>query len=48
MAVNLLVAWQLIPLYGPVGAAWSSTIAYAVGGGIMLIRFRSVLRKEKR
>nr|MEE4269762.1 polysaccharide biosynthesis C-terminal domain-containing protein [Candidatus Krumholzibacteria bacterium] len=48
VAVNLLVAWQLIPLYGPVGAAWSSTIAYAVGGGIMLIRFRSVLRKEKR
>jgi O-antigen/teichoic acid export membrane protein len=47
VVVNLLVAWQLIPLYGPVGAAWSSTIAYAVGAGVMLVRFRSVLRKDK-
>ena len=31
VAVNLVVAWYLIPTYGPVGAAWSSTIAYAWG-----------------
>lgn len=46
VAVNLVVGWQLIPLYGPVGAAWSSTIAYAVGGSVMLLRFWRVVRKK--
>lgn len=40
VAVNLMVAFVLIPKYGAVGAAWSSNIAYAAGSSLMLIRFR--------
>jgi O-antigen/teichoic acid export membrane protein len=45
VAVNLIAGWFLIPRYGPVGAAWSSTIAYSVGAGVMLIRFSSIIRR---
>ncbi len=38
--VNLIAAYFLIPRYGAVGAAWSSTIAYSVGSAMMLMRFR--------
>lgn len=38
--VNLIAAYFLIPRYGAVGAAWSSTIAYTVGSAVMLFRFR--------
>lgn len=40
VAVNLVAAYFLIPRHGAVGAAWSSSIAYAVGSAVMLIRFR--------
>jgi len=35
------VAWALylIPRHGIVGAAWASTLAYLVGGGVMVWRF---------
>lgn len=46
VVVNLIVGWQLIPQYGPVGAAWSSTIAYAVGASVMLWRFWRVVRRR--
>ncbi len=42
VAVNLVAAFYLIPKYGAIGAAWSSTIAYTVGSAVMLIRFRQV------
>ncbi len=38
--VNLIAAFFLIPRYGAIGAAWSSTIAYTVGSAVMLMRFR--------
>ncbi len=38
--VALCLAW--IPTHGAVGAAWASSVAYAVGSTIMLVRFRSV------
>ncbi len=38
--VNVVVGVQLIPVHGAVGAAWSSTIAYACGTFVMLARFR--------
>lgn len=40
VVVNIIVGVQLIPAYGAVGAAWSSTIAYACGTFVMLARFR--------
>ncbi len=42
VAVNLVAAFYLIPRHGAVGAAWSSSIAYAVGSSMMLIRFHLV------
>ncbi len=45
VAVNLAAGWMLIPRYGPVGAAWASTIAYTVGAAVMLIRFFRVIRR---
>jgi len=42
VVVNLMAAYFLIPRYGAVGAAWSSTIAYSMGSAMMLIRFRQV------
>ena len=44
VVVNLAAGWILIPRYGPVGAAWASTIAYTVGASVMLIRFARVIR----
>ena len=38
--VNVVVGVQLIPAHGALGAAWSSTIAYAFGTFVMLARFR--------
>ncbi len=38
--VNIVVGVQLIPVHGAMGAAWSSTIAYACGTFVMLARFR--------
>jgi O-antigen/teichoic acid export membrane protein len=46
--VNVLVGVQLIPAHGAVGAAWSSTIAYACGAFVMLARFRQVTRMSLR
>lgn len=40
VVVNLIAAYFLIPRYGAVGAAWSSTVAYSVGSAVMLLRFR--------
>mgnify|MGYP001824496161 CR=1 FL=1 len=40
VVVNVAVGVVLIPRHGPVGAAWSSTIAYAAGSAVMLARFR--------
>jgi len=40
LAVNLAAGLCLIPSHGAVGAAWASTIAYAVGAAVMLVRFR--------
>ncbi len=42
VVVNLIAAFYLIPRHGAVGAAWSSTIAYSIGSGLMLVRFRQV------
>ena len=39
--VNIVVGVQLIPAHGAMGAAWSSTIAYACGAFVMLARFRN-------
>lgn len=46
--VNVLVGIQLIPAHGAVGAAWSSTIAYACGTFVMLARFRQATRMSLR
>jgi len=40
VVVNVIAGVQLIPAHGAVGAAWSSTIAYACGTFVMLARFR--------
>jgi O-antigen/teichoic acid export membrane protein len=39
VAVNVIAGLVLIPGYGVVGAAWASSIAYAVGSVAMLWRF---------
>ncbi|MFT5233297.1 MAG: O-antigen/teichoic acid export membrane protein [Candidatus Krumholzibacteriia bacterium] len=46
--VNVVVGVQLIPEYGALGAAWSSTIAYACGSFVMLARFRRVTKMSLR
>ena len=38
----------LIPRHGPVGAAWASSIAYACGSTVMLVRFRQITRMSLR
>ncbi len=48
VVVNVVIGVQLIPEYGAVGAAWSSTIAYACGSFVMLARFRKVTRMSLR
>ncbi len=40
--INVIAAFYLIPRYGSVGAAWSSSLAYLCGSGLMVIRFRQV------
>jgi len=42
VTVNLAICMVLIPRFGAVGAAVASSIAYAVGSGFMLSRFRAV------
>jgi len=48
VVVNVIVGVQLIPLHGAVGAAWSSTIAYACGTFVMLARFRQATQMSLR
>ena len=48
VVVNVIAGVLLIPRHGPVGAAWSSTIAYACGSLVMLVRFRRVTRMSLR
>ena len=43
VVINVAAGLLLIPAHGAVGAAWASTIAYACGSGVMLLRFRQVL-----
>ncbi len=40
VAVNLGIGLWLIPTHGAIGAAWSSTVAYACGSTLMILRFR--------
>ena len=40
VVVNLIAAFYFIPRHGAVGAAYSSSIAYAAGCTLMLVRFR--------
>lgn len=42
VAVNVVAGLLLIPRHGIVGAAWASTLAYAVGSALMVARFRRV------
>jgi len=46
--VNVVAGVILIPRHGPVGAAWSSSIAYACGSAVMLARFRQITRMSLR
>ncbi len=39
VAVNVVAALWLIPRHGAVGAGWASSVAYAVGAGVMVARF---------
>jgi len=48
VVVNVVIGVQLIPEYGAVGAAWSSTIAYACGSFVMLARFRRATKMSLR
>jgi O-antigen/teichoic acid export membrane protein len=48
VGVNLAAGLLLIPAHGAVGAAWSSTIAYACGSLLMLARFRQTTRLSVR
>jgi O-antigen/teichoic acid export membrane protein len=42
VGINVILCWWWIPSLGILGAAWSSTVAYAVGAAIMVARFRRV------
>lgn len=42
LAVNVLLCLLWIPRLGILGAAWSSTVAYAFGSALMIWRFRRV------
>jgi O-antigen/teichoic acid export membrane protein len=46
VVVNLAAGLWLIPEHGAVGAAWSSTVAYACGSALMLVRFRQAIRRD--
>jgi len=40
VVVNVGLCLVLIPRHGILGAAWASTVAYALGSAVMVIRFR--------
>jgi Na+-driven multidrug efflux pump len=40
VALNVVLCLLWIPSLGVLGAAWSSTVAYATGAAVMLWRFR--------
>jgi O-antigen/teichoic acid export membrane protein len=42
VVINVVAASFLIPRHGAVGAAWSSSIAYLIGSGLMMVRFHQV------
>jgi O-antigen/teichoic acid export membrane protein len=42
VAANVTLCLLWIPRFGILGAAWASTVAYALGSVIMLLRFRQV------
>lgn len=44
LAVNIALCLWWIPRFGIVGAAWASTVAYALGAGIMIVRFQRLTR----
>ena len=48
VVVGLVAGVLLIPGHGPVGAAWASSIAYACGSAVMLIRFRQITKMSLR
>jgi O-antigen/teichoic acid export membrane protein len=48
VVVNVIAGVLLIPAHGPVGAAWASSIAYAGGSAVMLVRFRQITRMSLR
>jgi O-antigen/teichoic acid export membrane protein len=48
VVVNLIAGVLLIPEHGPVGAAWASSIAYACGSIVMVVRFRQITRMSLR
>ena len=48
VVVGVVADVLLIPEHGPVGAAWASSIAYACGSAVMLIRFRQITRMSLR
>jgi len=48
VVVNVIAGVLLIPGHGPVGAAWASSIAYACGSAVMLVRFRQITRMSLR
>jgi len=41
VVVNVALCMVWIPRMGILGAAWASSVAYAVGAALMLLRFRS-------
>jgi len=45
-AVNLVLCFMWIPIHGIVGAAWASTVAYALQSVLMLIFFRKLSGKR--
>jgi O-antigen/teichoic acid export membrane protein len=42
LAVNAVAGLLLIPRHGPLGAACATSLAYAAGSAVMLVRFRRV------
>ncbi|MEN8006913.1 MAG: polysaccharide biosynthesis C-terminal domain-containing protein [Candidatus Krumholzibacteriota bacterium] len=48
VVVGVVAGVLLIPGHGPVGAAWASSIAYACGSAVMLVRFRQITRMSLR
>jgi Na+-driven multidrug efflux pump len=42
LVINVALCLWWIPRAGILGAAWASSVAYALGAGIMLVRFQRV------